>query len=382
MKVCICPDKFKGSLTATEAATHIANAWAEIRPQDQLTIIPVTDGGDGFGALLGESLGMRLQVTPTCDSSGQPIVGSWWRSEDGMGVFETATVIGLAALEPGKYHPFDLDTRGLGAVFQAMKSSATRHVVVGIGGSSTNDGGFGLARALGWTFEGKDGAAIERWTDLADLERIIPPDPAVAIQFDKVTIAADVSNPLLGPEGATRVYGPQKGIQDDDFETAEENLSRLSEVVDAYFGKPYSTNPGAGAAGGLGFALSAFLNGEFQSGFDLYAAKVGLGPAIDSADLVITGEGAIDSSTAMGKGVGAAWDLAQKAGARAILLGGQAKRNVLPAEISRNVWTLVEECGESNAFGDPQKALETVTHKVARNVSQSEAPKGATPERR
>jgi len=186
--------------------------------------------------------------------------------------------------------------------------------MVGIGGSATNDGGFGVARALGWKFLDRDGSAIERWTDLCSLTLIIAPKRRR--WFQELIVAVDVQNPLPGIRGATQVYGPQKGLRRRDFKLAEGCLRRLAEVVAQQFGVPPSggrgnrlkaelhTHPGAGAAGGLGFGLLAFSGARLEPGFDLFARLARLDQRLRSADLVITGEGCIDPSTLMGKGVG------------------------------------------------------------------------------
>lgn len=366
MKVLICPDKFKGSLDALAVAEAIAQGWRRARPDDDLTLRPISDGGDGFGSLMGRQLSLTPLALPTTDAAGRPISGEAWIGS-GIGVFETATVIGLAHLPPGRFHPFDLDTRGLGSAFRTLHSQDARRLVVGIGGSATNDGGFGLAMATGWRFVDRDGNPIERWTDLERLHALEEPDAPT--RFDRVDIAADVTNPLLGPEGASRIYGPQKGLQESDFGKAEACLGRLAEVVDAHLDTPFSTRPGAGAAGGLGFALAAFLGGAFRSGFDLFAAAVGLRETIQEADIIVSGEGGIDASTEMGKGVGGVLDLGKDFEKPFVLIGGQADRAALSAELRPRVWTLIEAVGESEAFANTRNALHTLAESVATTLA-------------
>ena len=173
---------------------------------------------------------------------------------------------------------------------------------MGIGGSATNDGGFGLTRALGWEFLDRQGERIERWTALDQLEQIRAPQRRR--WFNSFVVATDVRNRLLGRRGATRVYGPQKGLRPQDFTLAERCRGRLARVVKRQFGCDVAREPGTGAAGGLGFGLLAFLGAELQPGFDLFARQAALERHLRAADLVVTGEGAIDRSTLMGKGVG------------------------------------------------------------------------------
>jgi glycerate 2-kinase len=205
-------------------------------------------------------------------------------------------------LPPQKYHPFELDTFGLGAVLRAAEETNPAQSLIGIGGSATNDGGFGMALALEWSFTNKDGEGIIRWTDLPQLAHIRP--PARRQSPAEILVAVDVQNPLLGAAGASQVYGPQKGLRIEDFALAEACLSRLAEVVEQDLGLKASSEPGTGAAGGLGFGLRCFLNARLESGFDLFARYAKLEERIRGSDVVITGEGGIDTSTLMGKGVG------------------------------------------------------------------------------
>jgi len=306
MRVLIAPDKFKGTLTATAAAEAIAGGWRAIRPADQLELLPMSDGGDGFGELLGRATGARRMETKTVDAAGRACVAEWWwDASTKTAVIETAKVNGLAMLPAGKFHPFELDTWGLGAVFRAAHAKGARKVLAGIGGSATNDGGFGLARALGWQFLDRTGHAITTWTALHSLECLVAPRPRKL--FATVLVASDVKNPLLGARGCSRIYGPQKGLRPEDYRGADRNLKRLADAVQALRGNAKAdlrNAPGAGAAGGLGFGLIAFLGAKIEPGFDLFARTSGLGARLKKADLVITGEGAIDRSSLMGKGVG------------------------------------------------------------------------------
>ena len=191
---------------------------------------------------------------------------------------------------------------GTGEGPRAAARTGAARCLIGIGGSATNDGGFGLARALGWQFLDCNGQLIERWTNLSQLASMRAPQRRR--WFRRCVVATDVQNLLLGPRGATRVYGPQKGLRPQDFALAERCLGRLAQVVERQFGHNFARVPGAGAAGGLGFGLLAFLGADLQPGFDLFARHAGLARRLRAADVVITGEGAIDRSTLMGKGVG------------------------------------------------------------------------------
>jgi glycerate kinase len=345
VRLLIIPDKFKGTLTAGQAAAAIARGWQRARPRDNLDLVPMGDGGDGFGEVFGNLLGAKLRRLRAVDASHRPCTAPWWwEPKSRTAIIESAKIIGLAMLPPS--HPFALDTLGLGIALRKVARTGAKRCLLGIGGSATNDGGFGLARALGWSFLNRAGAPIERWTELHSLVRVMPPPrhvdngrqfprgvktglvrprgalgkarPAFMVHgaasvqplrssmplLSELVIAVDVRNPLLGARGATRVYGPQKGLPPRDFAHAEGCLRRLAQVVNQILGQDLAAVPGAGAAGGLGFGLLAFAGGHLEPGFELFAKHANLDRRLRQGDLVITGEGAIDDSTLMGKGVG------------------------------------------------------------------------------
>jgi glycerate kinase len=303
LRILIAPDKFKGTLSASAAAKAIARGWRNARPCDSIELLPISDGGDGFGEVIGELLDAKIQRLKTVDAAHRPCVAHWWwEPKTKTAVIESANVIGLAMLPPKKFHPFELDTFGLGTLICAASNKGAIRCVIGIGGSATNDGGFGLARALGWNFLNRDDVPIEQWTELKKLARVLPPKRRR--WFDELIVAVDVQNPLLGPRGATRVYGPQKGLRSQDFEIAEQCLRKLARVFKKDFRKDFSRIPGAGAAGGLGFGLMTFLGAQAKPGFNLFARFAELDERLCAVDLVVTGEGCIDASTFMGKGVG------------------------------------------------------------------------------
>lgn len=302
VKILIAPDKFKGTLTAREAAEAIARGWLKSRPDDSLTPFPISDGGDGFGCVLGDALNAKPQRISTTDAAHRKCVSLWWwQPETRTAIIESANVIGLAMLPPGKFHPFQLDTFGLGKVLLAATRKGAKTIILGIGGSATNDGGFGLARALDWEFVDARGARIEQWTHLHKLAEIRRPR---SLKLPKIIVAVDVENPLLGKRGATHVYGPQKGLRAHEFAIAEKNLRKLAAVAKQQLGSDFSLELGAGAAGGLGYGLATFARGESRPGFELLAKTTRLARQFDDCDLVITGEGSLDASTLMGKGAG------------------------------------------------------------------------------
>jgi glycerate kinase len=325
LRVLLIPDKFKGTLTASQAANAIAAGWRKVRPTDRLTLLPMSDGGDGFGGIFGGLLGATPRTLQTVDAAYRRVRAQWWFAPSSRtAIVESANVIGLAMLPAGRFHPFELDTFGLGAVLNAAARIGARHCLIGIGGSATNDGGFGMARALGWQFLDERSMPIQRWTELDSLSRIVPPTKP-PLKRMKVVVAVDVQNPLLGPRGASRVYGPQKGLRSSDFIRAERCLRRMAEVMRRTSGKDHAATPGAGAAGGLGFGLFAFAGARAESGIDLFSRHARLRRRLRAVDLVITGEGSTDRSTLMGKGVGDIARLCQQLRIPCIGLAGVAR---------------------------------------------------------
>jgi glycerate kinase len=303
LRVVIIPDKFKGTLTAPEAAAAIEKGWRQERPKDRLELIPMSDGGDGFGETLSlQGNGERRRVK-TINAAGESIwTPWWWIPKSQTAVIETAQVVGLAQLPKGKYHPFELDSFGLGTLVSKVLAVRPKTLLIGLGGSATNDGGMGMARALGWRFVGRDGKDIESWIQLMELRSIEA--PRKQLPLPEVIVAVDVQNRLLGTKGASRVYGPQKGLVEDDMHQSEACLRELSKCFFKATQRNEAIRPGSGAAGGLGFGCFAFLNGKPESGFDVFATRARLDQRLGRADLVITGEGSIDRSSLMGKGVG------------------------------------------------------------------------------
>jgi len=361
--ILIAPDKFKGTLTAREAASAIADGWRRARPDDSLDLLPMSDGGDGFGELLGAALGAEARTVETVDAAHRPCVGRWWWVEETKtALVESANVIGLAMLPKGEFHPHELDTQGLGEVLKDVARAGAKRCVIGIGGSATNDGGTGMARRLGWRFISQ-GRSLERWPELNTLESV--QRPAQDLGIDVIEVAVDVQNPLTGEMGCSAVYGPQKGLLPDEIELADAAIRRLAEVTCAALGLEPEV-PGDGAAGGLGLGLRCFVGGRLRPGFELFADQIGFDARLAKVDLVITGEGSIDRSTLMGKGVG---ELAALCGEKEIpcigLAGVAADAEELLGRFSEVAGIVGDVADEQEALAEPAECLARLAAKVA-----------------
>jgi glycerate kinase len=366
LRILIIPDKFKGTLAAGAAARAIANGWRKARRQDSLDLLPMTDGGDGFGEVISRLLRARVQRLETVDAAHRPCSARWWwEPQTKTAIVESAAIIGLAMLPPRQFHPFELDTFGLGAVIRAVAAKGARRCLMGIGGSATNDGGFGLARSLGWKFLDRNANLIEQWTGLDQLAKIRAPSPCRRLR--QLLVAVDVQNPLLGTRGATRVYGPQKGLRSRDFVRAERCLGRLAKVVKKDFGRDLAVVPGAGAAGGLGFGLLAFLGARLEPGFDLFARQAAVERHLRPADLVIIGEGAIDSSTFMGKGVGQIAARCREQGIPCVALAGFVSTSAGKQRLCTQTHALTRLTAVGQAKAKPAYWLERLATRVARS---------------
>jgi len=367
LRILIAPDKFKGTLSAPDAADAIACGWRRARPEDDLELLPMSDGGDGFGEVMRRLLGARVQRVRTVDAAHRPCFAKWWWEPGSrIAIIESAAVIGLAMLPPRKFHPFELDTFGLGPVLKAAGRQGAHRCLMGIGGSATNDAGFGVARAMGWRFFDAAGSEITAWTGL---DRVVEARrPKRVHGLGEFLVAVDVSNQLLGARGATRVYGPQKGLQPGDFDQAERCLRRLVHVVRGRSQRDPSRKPGAGAAGGLGFGLSAFLGARLTSGFQLFANMSRLAERVRNADCVITGEGAIDHSSFMGKGVGEVGKCCYRWRKPCLALGGMVSARPADLRIFSETAALADLTSREQAMAQPAFWLEQLAERAARRA--------------
>jgi glycerate kinase len=359
LRILVAPDKFKGTLTAHAAAEAIGEGWLLGRPADDVETLPMTDGGDGFGAVMGELLSGRRRTAKTVDAAHRPLRALWWHAGGkSASIIDTAGIVGLALLPRNKYHPFQLDTFGLGTMLRAAAKAGAKKAIVGLGGSATNDGGFGMARALGWQFFNRAGLAITEWWQLHELFEIRPPSRKLPL---KITGAVDVQNPLLGAEGCARVFGPQKGLRPQDMALAEKCLTRLAAVLEEQHGIGGAKAPGAGAAGGLGFGLMAFTGAKLESGFDIFSRCANLEKRLARADLVITGEGRLDAQTHMGKGGGLIARRCRKSGIPCLALAG----SIADARLFSHARSLTEITTLDSAIRHAFRHLRDLSRQVA-----------------
>ena len=309
MRILLASDKFKGSLTADEVTSILADKLGYELPAATFELCPIADGGEGTTAALIGALSGEWRETLVSDARGRPVLAKHgFIPNRRLTILEMSVASGLSLVSDLPLDPAQASTYGTGELLLAASTGADE-VVMGIGGSATNDGGLGMALALGWTFLRADGSAFRPdLTNVTEANRILPPSR----RLPAIRVACDVDNPLLGARGATRVYGPQKGVVD--FGWFEARLAHLADLAGDYLGRDLREAPGAGAAGGLGFGLMAFAGAELTSGFALVAETLDLEARIREADLVITGEGRLDVQSLSGKGPGGVARAARRLG--------------------------------------------------------------------
>jgi glycerate kinase len=321
MRILIAPDKFKGSLSAREVADNIANGLRDISADAIIETIPVADGGEGTADVIRQACGGEKVKCAAHDALGREIEASYgWLGDRATAVMEMSAAAGLWRIDREERDLLQADTFGVGEMIKDALRREAREILIGLGGSATNDGGFGMARALGFQFLANE-HEIESPAELVNLARI-----RIPMQRLSITIAAavDVRNPLLGPRGATRTFGPQKGGTPEQLQMLESGLTRLADVVARDLGCDFRDSPGAGAAGGLGFGLMSFCGATIKSGFDVVAEFIGLSDAIAKADVVITGEGRLDEQSLEGKAPAGVARMAREAGKRVFAIAGSA----------------------------------------------------------
>jgi glycerate kinase len=333
MRILISPQEFKGTLTAIEAANAIASAIARVFPSAQLELAPIADGGPGFvDALVGTS-GGKYRQAQVQDPLGRLVTARWGAIGEGTAVLEMAAASGLLLLHPTERDPRRASTFGTGQLIRAALDAGCPRIFLGIGGSASNDGGAGAAEALGVRFLDREGKPLPHGgAALARLERIELAGRDPRLDAVQLWIAADVTNPLLGPTGASAIYGPQKGADAQAIIELDLALSRLAEVTRALTGQDLSSVSGAGAAGGLAFGLLAFCGGRLKRGFEVVAESLGLEERAGRADVVITGEGRLDQQSAYGKGPGSVAALAKRNGKRTVIFAGRVDPSYSPSK--------------------------------------------------
>ncbi len=373
MRVLICPDKFRGTLSARQAAEAMARGWARARRDDHLELVPLADGGEGTLDVLVPDAGTPVPGRRRIDRrvtgpDGDP-VDAQAGVRGRIGVVEMARASGLQLLTPPRRDPCRTTTRGTGELMRALLDVGVARLLVGLGGSATNDGGAGMARALGMRFLDPSGIEIhEGGAPLVGLARIDASGVDPRLHVVDVVGVTDVDNPLCGPTGASATYGPQKGASPDDVWDLDRALGHLAAVAYRDLGLDLQHEPGAGAAGGLGFGLLSFCGASLRPGVEVVMEAVGFDDQIRRADLVVTGEGAFDEQSLRGKVPAGVMRAAELRHVPVAVVCGSAQVHP-PGVVVRS---LVDRVGPERALDDVRGSVElvaeTLAHDVARDV--------------
>lgn len=325
MSVLVSPDSFKGTLSAQQVAATLGSALRDMGI-DPVVELPLADGGEGTAAVLGQVLGaawVPCEVTgPFPDRRVE--AGIMWVPDRRLAMVDMAAAAGLTLLRPTERNPLVTTTVGVGELIAAARDLGAEEILLGAGGSSTVDGGLGMATALGWTFDAGDGSpSLRSGQDLRRIRRLHPPHSG--LPEARITVLCDVDSVLLGEEGCVRLYAPQKGADEAALQTLEVGMEHLVAVVHEQLGLDMSALVGGGASGGLAAGAWAFLGAKLCRGIDVVCERVGFDQAIRQADWVIGGEGCLDHQSLRGKVLTGVLDRASRAGARVAVIAGRVE---------------------------------------------------------
>ena len=373
MKIVIAPDSFKGSVSALKAANAMEQGLRRVFPDAIIEKIPMADGGEGTVQSLVDATGGHLHTRRVLAPLENEVDAQFGILSDGeTAVIEMASASGLTRVEPHERNPLRTTTYGTGQLIHTALEAGCRRLIIGIGGSATNDGGAGMAEALGVRLLDTNGKQIQRGGgSLGQLASIDATGLHPAIAETETVVACDVNNPLTGPDGASHVYGPQKGATPEMIETLDGHLAHFDDILMQTLGKSFNDIPGAGAAGGLGAGLMAFLNAELRLGIDIMIDAVNLKERVKGAAVVFTGEGQLDFQTVFGKTpvgvakVAKAYDIPVIAIAGGIAEGAEA---VYDAGIDAMLGIVQEPMSLENAVTDASRLIADIAEQAARLI--------------
>lgn len=376
MKVVIAIDSFKGSLTSMEAGYAAKEGVSAAMPEAEIIVKPLADGGEGTVDAMIEGLGgKRTDVTVT-GPLGKPVSAYYgYIKENRMAIMEMASAAGIILVKENEKDPMTASTYGVGEMIRDAIKRGCRNFIIGIGGSATNDGGIGMLKALGYEFLDADGRDAGKGAQaLSKIVSVRTDNICPELSECRFQISCDVDNPLCGKNGATYIYGPQKGVTEEMKEPLDQAMANYANVTSHILGKDNSHTRGAGAAGGMGYAFLSYLDAKLTPGIDLILESTGLEEVLKNADIVVTGEGRLDHQTAMGKAPVGVARAAKKYGAKVIAFAGSVTKDANACNkvgidaffpIVRGVSTLEEAMDSENAKTNMAAAAEQVFRLIA-----------------
>ncbi|ALS79540.1 glycerate kinase [Planococcus kocurii] len=377
MKIIVAPDSFKGSLSATTAAQAMAEAIQELGREIEVVLLPAADGGEGTMTAMVEATGGKLITHDVEDPLGRRITARYGiLGDDQICVIEIAEASGLTLLKIEQRNPFKTSSFGTGELICHALDAGFRSFIIGLGGSATNDGGAGMLEALGMTFLDRSGQRLRRGGgalgELAEIDRSHF-DPRIA--ESTFLIACDVENVLIGEQGASAVFGPQKGASPEAVEQLDSNLQNFGDVVERLTGTALHHKKGAGAAGGAGGAMQAFFAGNMQRGVDVVLEAIAFQNHLETVDLIVTGEGKSDSQTLSGKTPLGIAEAAKRTGTPVILISGmvEPESTELLEPYFTEIHSIVSDTvSAERAVADAYNQLKIKTKTVVKNYIENQ----------
>ena len=370
MKILIAIDSFKGSLTSIEAGNACAAGIRRVYPEAEIVVRPLADGGEGTTQALVSGLNGTYRTVTVSDPLGRPISAQYGILPDKTAVIEMAAASGLPLLTESERNPLHTTTLGFGELIRDAITQGCRSFILGIGGSATNDGGIGCLQALGFDFHDASGNPVSSTAaGLSQIETISTDHALTELRDCTFHVACDVKNPLCGEQGCSAVFAPQKGADSEMVRQMDTALARFATLTNTLFSDANANAPGAGAAGGLGFGLMAYLHASLKPGTELILRETGIAEAVRDADLVITGEGCLDAQTAMGKAPAGIARLAKGFGKPVIAFSGAVKEGAKACHsigidayfpILRRIDSLEEALNSANATSNLEDTAEQV----------------------
>lgn len=374
MKIVVAVDSFKGSMTSLEAGLAVKSGITKVFPTANVIVTPIADGGEGTVDALVSGLKGKLKSVSVLNPLGEKITASYGIVNDSTAVIEMASAAGITLIPKNKLNPLKTTTYGVGEMIKDAILQGCNNFIIGIGGSATNDGGVGMLQALGFEFlDALENQVPFGAEGLSKIVKISDKNALPQLKNCTFNIACDVTNPLCGEKGCSRIFSPQKGANEEDIEVMDNYLLSYANLTKLLYPSSNKDLPGAGAAGGLGFAFSSYLNGKLTSGIQLILNAINFDGIVKDADLVITGEGRIDSQTAMGKTPIGIAKASKKYNIPVIAFAGSASldSNILNSlgidaifPIIRGITTLEEAVNTKNAIKNMEVTVEQVMHLV------------------
>lgn len=370
MHILIVPDSFKGSLSSTQVGERIRDGLRSVLPQANFRLLPVADGGEGTVEAVSAAAGGTAYSVQVTGPMGNPVSAQYAVLPDGTAVLEMAQASGLPLVPLPLRDPSQATTRGTGELISAALDQGCSRILIGIGGSATNDGGAGMARALGARFLDRNGQELaEGGGALEGLDRIDLSGLDPRLARAEFLVASDVTAPLCGPQGASLVFGPQKGASPQQAARLDRCLAHYGQVLEATFHRPLVNLPGAGAAGGLGAGLMAFCNAQLQPGIDIIFDLLHLEQEAAQADLIVTGEGRIDATSATGKLLSGVGRLARQYQKPAIAFAGAVA--LADADLQAiGLQTAIPICDGPMALEDSLSQASALTFQAAQRTAR------------